>query len=56
MRTKECLPSEFRARTFGRKGMGIAVAATRGPTLADDVKLFAMTFVGGFLFVSLYLA
>lgn len=27
-----------------------------GPILSDDVRLFALTFLGGFLFMTVYLA
>ena len=44
------------SRRFGRR----AVALTAGPfepsTMGDDFKLFAATFAGGFLFVSIFLA
>jgi hypothetical protein len=53
MRIEQAHSREFPGRTFGRKGM--AVAATRS-TLGDDLKLFALTFAAGFLFMSLYLA
>ena len=42
--------------SFGRRPTpqsGEAAPATR---LADDVRLFALTFAGGFLFMSVYLA
>jgi hypothetical protein len=54
MRTESLLPRDLQSRTFGRKGVAVAVAA-RG-TFADDLKLFALTFAAGFLFMSLYLA
>jgi hypothetical protein len=38
-------------RRFGR-APARAVAAMQAAPLSDDFKLFAMTFVGGFLFVS----
>ena len=56
MRTEDCLPRETPARLFGRKGVVAAVAAGPGSTLANDLKLFTLTFAGGFLFMSLYLA
>lgn len=41
-------------RTFGRKA---AAAAAKAPTsLADDLRLFAMFFLGGFTFMGVYLA
>lgn len=43
-------------RPFGRKCAASAVASAPRSTLADDLRLFALTFAGGFLFVSVYLA
>lgn len=43
---------------FGRRGV-VAVGPgsdLRATGLADDLRLFATTFVGGFLFVAVYLA
>jgi hypothetical protein len=56
MRTEDCLSRESATRPFGRKG--VAAAAVAGPrsTLADDLKLFTLTFASGFLFMTLYLA
>ena len=56
MRVEHSLSREFPPRPFGRKGMAVAMAAVSRSTLADDLKLFAMTFAAGFLFTSLYLA
>lgn len=47
---------DLRARTFGRKAVAVAVTPAPRSSFVDDVKLFALTFAGGFLFVSLYLA
>jgi hypothetical protein len=55
MQAHHGLAHGLQARTFGRKG-AVATAASRPSSLIDDVKLFALTFAGGFLFVSLYLA
>jgi hypothetical protein len=55
MRTEDGLSCELHLRPFGRKGT-ITVAAQRPSSLADDFRLFALTFAAGFLFVSLYLA
>ena len=41
---------------FGRRGVQRAPAATKPLLGADDVKLFATTFAGGFLFVTVLLA
>lgn len=56
MRTEDCLPREILARPFGRKGVATVVAAAPRSTLANDLKLFTLTFAGGFLFMTLYLA
>ena len=56
MRIEESLSREFGPRLFGRKGVAVVAAVAPRSTLADDLKLFALTFAGGFLFVSLYLA
>jgi hypothetical protein len=56
MRTVETSDRDFRAPAFGRKGARSAAAAATPSTLAEDLKLFALTFAGGFLFVTVYLA
>ena len=46
-----------RARPFGRRQPFTGKAAAMpAPALSDDLKLFAATFAGGFLFVSVFLA
>jgi hypothetical protein len=40
-------------RRFGRRALAVAVAAPRQSALGDDLKLFALTFAAGFLFVSI---
>jgi hypothetical protein len=44
-------------RSFGRRApfVGAAMAAPT-PVIGDDLKLFLMTYLAGFLFVSLFLA
>ena len=44
-------------RLFGRGRFFIldSVRATTQPSMASDLKLFATTFVGGFLFMAIYL-
>ena len=56
MRTFECPACTFETRRFGRGRSYRAAARPTGSGLADDIRLFALTFAGGFLFVSLYLA
>jgi hypothetical protein len=40
-------------RRFGRRRVAVAAAAPVQPALGDDLKLFALTFAAGFLFVSI---
>jgi hypothetical protein len=48
--------NQFRARVFGR-AKSYAVAAPEAPSsLSDDLRIFALTFAGGFLFMAVYLA
>ena len=56
MRIDNGLSSELHSRQFGRKGVATAIAASPRSTLADDLRLFALTFAGGFLFVTVFLA
>jgi hypothetical protein len=56
MQVDQAYPQGLQARTFGRKGVAAAAAAASHSTLIDDVKLFALTFAGGFLFTALYIA
>jgi hypothetical protein len=39
-------------RRFGRRSARATVTTGIKPLLSDDFKLFAMTFIAGFLFVS----
>ena len=56
MATESCLSRGLPARQFGRKGLATAMPAEARPTRADDLKLFALTFAGGFLFMTVFLA
>jgi hypothetical protein len=40
-------------RRFGRRAIALADAVRVEPAFNDDVRLFALTFVAGFLFVSI---
>jgi len=53
-----CRPVATSARFFGRRAQGFVFSdAPRATTgLSDDMRLFAMTFVSGFLFMAVYLA
>ena len=48
--------SQFRVRTFGRGKPYVVAAAQPTSQFADDLRIFALTFVGGFLFMAIYLA
>ena len=41
---------------FGRARHYVLAAAEPSPQIADDLRLFILTFVGGFLFMAVYLA
>ena len=43
-------------RAFGRAGAPVPPAPVTPSRLAGDIKLFATTFLAGFVFVSAYLA
>jgi len=44
-------------RAFGRRAVPVAaVMAAPKASMVDDFKLFLMTFAGGFLFMTVYLA
>jgi len=43
-------------RAFGRAGAPAPPTPVAPSHLADDIKLFATTFLAGFIFVSAYLA
>jgi len=46
-----------RTRAFGRAKPYAAVATEPAPAgIADDLRVFALTFAGGFLFMAIYLA
>jgi hypothetical protein len=47
---------EFRRQLCGAKGVAATVPAAPRPTVASDLRLFVMTFAGGFLFMAIYLA
>jgi len=44
------------SRQFGRRPGGSVALVRPAATSADDVRLFLLTFAGGFLFMSVYLA
>ena len=47
----------LQTRTFGRRAVPVgAVVDAPADRLSNDLRLFAMTFLGGFVFMSVYLA
>jgi hypothetical protein len=55
MRTDQTYDRDLHDRRFGRKGGTSAAAIATHSTLAGDIRLFALTFAGGFLFMTVYL-
>ena len=50
-------PARYRARRFGRRApFTVELPIARKSAVSDDIRLFAATFAGGFLFVSILLA
>jgi hypothetical protein len=41
---------------FGRRTDAVAMPAERATNLVDDLRLFAAFFLGGFVFMTVYLA
>ena len=49
--------NQFRTRIFGRtRPYALAAAESASSGIADDLRIFALTFAGGFLFMAVYLA
>ena len=40
---------------FGRRGLAVSAVEAKPESFGDDLRLFTMTFVAGFLFVSILL-
>jgi hypothetical protein len=55
MRTDETSDRDLQDRRFGRKGSCSTAAIVASSTVANDIRLFALTFAGGFLFMTVYL-
>jgi hypothetical protein len=55
MRTPRSSTNAMSLSRFGRARRGAAAPATSSD-LASDLRLFAITFVGGFLFVTVFVA
>ena len=50
-------PARYRSQRFGRRApFTAAPRPVRTSAISDDMRLFAATFAGGFLFVSILLA
>jgi len=56
MRTDETSDRDLPSCRFGRGRSYAATAIRAHSALASDLRLFALTFAGGFLFVTVYLA
>ena len=56
MRTVESPDRELQHRRFGRSGSVQAAVIAAPSKLTDDIRLFALTFAGGFLFMTVFLA
>ena len=58
MRSNVRLQRVLATRQLGRGGNTAATAAPveQTSTLGDDLRLFALTFAGGFFFISLFIA
>jgi len=56
MRTFRQPASQLRARTFGRRKSYVIATTEPASSLADDLRIFVLTFAGGFLFMAIYLA
>lgn len=52
-------PVPFQPRAFGRRRPfvdGAVATPAPAPTLSDDLRLFALNFLAGFVFLTVYLA
>jgi len=56
MRMTVCPACTFETRRFGRARNYAAKPIGQALRLADDLRLFALTFAAGFFFTSLYIA
>lgn len=56
MRMVEQSANLTRPRLFGRAKSPALLAAAAPSRFADDLRLFALTFAGGFLFMTIFLA
>jgi hypothetical protein len=56
MRTDEGSDLDLQHRPFGRRASVQSAAIAPPSSMADDLRLFALTFAGGFLFMTVFLA
>jgi hypothetical protein len=56
MRSNERLQRILAIRQLGGRNAAAACAAVETSSFANDLRLFALTFVGGFLFTTIFLA
>jgi hypothetical protein len=57
MRMSHRPANPLRARNFGRARTYAVAAPEHAPSgLSDDLRIFVFTFLGGFLFMAIYLA
>ena len=56
MRTDDTPDRQLESSRFGRRGRHALAAIAAPSTLAADIRLFALTFAGGFLFMTIFLA
>lgn len=56
MRSNERLQRVMALRQFGGKNASVACAVEPASTFASDLRLFVLTFAGGFLFTSIFIA
>lgn len=56
MRSNERLQRVLAIRHLGgNKSAAVAFASPQGSSMADDLRLFVLTFVGGFLFTTIFI-
>lgn len=57
MRSNERLQRVLAIRQLGgTKGAAVAIAPSQDGRMLDDLRLFTLTFVGGFLFTTIFIA
>ena len=56
MRIDQDISRDLQNRRFGRRESYSTAAIAAPSGLASDIRLFALTFAGGFLFMTIFLA